>query len=521
MEWKNILITVTVVVLAVILWVSRPKLTKNCNLTKPKIQAYVYNPITKKIILSTLCNKRTASCGFPECSHACCNSNMLEMLIFVSGLLDKNKIPNWITCGTLLGWKRHKGFIPWDDDTDIFSTATKDQIELLRPLIEHEDYVLTYSSGVGKEGKTPPYAYYCIQYSKTNNTHLDIGLVTPITVGNEQYLFDGPKSFEVTDVQKFKTWLSPVKYVFPLRKSTFYGHDINIPSKPDELLKFWYGNDCLEVAKIKKGELPGIPQNLQVDTTITKFEPGVILKTQSILQKPNEEYGIYKCFIINLDWQHDRLHHSIEECDKIGIWAERIDAVKGRDMNKFTHLCKESTYKMKKNEIGCYLSHVKAIQQVADCPDGSNCLIVEDDISFRDNFTSIMRMVKQYTKQIDWDVIFLGSSPYDVNQLEEILPNLYITGLSTGTWAYMINPVSARYILSKIFPIMYPIDLVLTVPDSKFDTSRVYDTRFYGNLKKFSIHDGSVFKTDRIGIVDEISTEFRISTSSENFVFLE
>lgn len=52
-------------------------------------------------------------------------------------LCKENDISYWINFGTLIGAIRHKGFIPWDDDTDL--GIMRDDLEKLCDIVQHDN----------------------------------------------------------------------------------------------------------------------------------------------------------------------------------------------------------------------------------------------------------------------------------------------------------------------------------------------------------------------------------------------
>ena len=62
-----------------------------------------------------------------------------DLLKFVKEFCKENNLTYFLCGGTLLGAVRHKGFIPWDDDIDIFMPI-KDYKKFIQLMKNNEKY---------------------------------------------------------------------------------------------------------------------------------------------------------------------------------------------------------------------------------------------------------------------------------------------------------------------------------------------------------------------------------------------
>ena len=120
----------------------------------------------------------------------------LAILLDVHAFCQRNNIPYSLAGGTLLGAVRHHGFIPWDDDVDIFmlrpdydrfvSSYQSDEYELLT-MDNDKDYYLAYAHVVDKKRTVIKYNYDPF-YRKKCGIKID---VFPLeSVSNDQKEFD-------------------------------------------------------------------------------------------------------------------------------------------------------------------------------------------------------------------------------------------------------------------------------------------------------------------------------------------
>ena len=85
------------------------------------------------------CHRNSKMCFFDPYSAlpmpSCCSDHLIQVIHYITELLDKENIPYWIHFGTLLGAVRNKSTIPWDSDADIgLFVEDKDKVLALKAL---------------------------------------------------------------------------------------------------------------------------------------------------------------------------------------------------------------------------------------------------------------------------------------------------------------------------------------------------------------------------------------------------
>jgi len=225
---------------------------------------------------------------------------MLEMLIFLDEVCQKNNIPYWLDCGTLLGAVRHKGFIPWDDDVDI-GMMRKDIPKFIKAVEQEKKTTFVMQTRKTDSGFMQDWPVLrdlnseYIQPSKVHIIRKYRGLqidIFPFEYGISSYLWGWTRFFNEVKIRFIekdhlkiakvidrtcKNLIYPLwrlikfnkivsydygipgpqqqvenKILFPLQKVSFEGRIFNAPNNSHLYLKSQYGADYMVVPPIEK-----------------------------------------------------------------------------------------------------------------------------------------------------------------------------------------------------------------------------------------------------------------------------
>ena len=162
----------------------------------------------------------------------------IDLIKTTVSLLDNLKIINTLISGTLLGYVRHNGFIPWDDDIDML--VEKSLLAHLSSLRENNPNISficadynTYIKVAFKDRGFQIDGEFGVKYD--HDLKIDVPNYWPFI---DLFLYEKSSQNKI----KFfnKEWLA--NQFFPLKKTNFMGVDVSVPRRPNYFLKLNYGN---------------------------------------------------------------------------------------------------------------------------------------------------------------------------------------------------------------------------------------------------------------------------------------
>lgn len=177
-----------------------------------------------------------------------------------------------------------------------------------------------------------------------------------------------------------------------------------------------------------------------------------------------------KCYLINLNKDHERLNFFTTNFKRLGIEFERIAAVDGRTFSEqdFQAFLKDRPRSNNKTwmrgQMGCFLSHEAAWNKIAQSNERFSA-VFEDDVHISDDLKSIL--IDDNWIPDDVDIIRLETSTNRVQlSLRPILTHAKrkMYGVKSTTWCtggYLINRRAARQLIELPPQHHHPSDVIL------------------------------------------------------------
>lgn len=107
---------------------------------------------------------------------------------------------------------------------------------------------------------------------------------------------------------------------------------------------------------------------------------------------------------------------------------------------------------MKRGEVGCFFSHRRIWQHVADTQI-RHALVMEDDATWAMEYTEARTLVAQKLEHLnqiqpDWDILLLARSPVLRKNQDTVAPGVVKTGPFYGLFAYVVSSRGARKLMN-------------------------------------------------------------------------
>jgi glycosyl transferase, family 25 len=182
---------------------------------------------------------------------------------------------------------------------------------------------------------------------------------------------------------------------------------------------------------------------------------------------------VLKAFLINLNRSPKRLAQMAERLQRLDLLWQRVEAVEGRALNIHEHPHVSVPGYMRKHgkrlnpaEVGCYLSHIKALEAFLAHPTAQFGLILEDDVSFCDDFLPTLNALMASTSA--WDMVrlsgFHSGTPVRSLYLTPERQLCVMLSRQTNSAAYLVNRKAASLMVKHLLPMELPYDHAFDKP---------------------------------------------------------
>ena len=158
----------------------------------------------------------------------------------IYNFFEEKGIEAWVSGGTLLGFVRHKTFMPWDDDIDMH-TSSENRVMMFSKEFRKE----LNSRGIetllmaGSNGERTFYkGGLRLRFSGSRNPVMDIFFVDRSSRKTRK--IENWKGMNV-EYNKKEVW--DTGDVFPINKTKIDDLNVNLPNNPEKVLSAQYGND--------------------------------------------------------------------------------------------------------------------------------------------------------------------------------------------------------------------------------------------------------------------------------------
>jgi len=162
---------------------------------------------------------------------------------------------------------------------------------------------------------------------------------------------------------------------------------------------------CQRILALVKGPIPSEPLEKVLEPTPSEPLEQVLEPT------PSEPLpvGLDAMYIINLDHRADRMA-SLLEAEPYLKCATRVSGVNGKTLEMTADIYRmfeRNEFQWKKSIIGCNLSHISVWKRIAESPENTVALVLEDDVRFKENWRTLWPAYQQ-TIPADADLLYLG-----------------------------------------------------------------------------------------------------------------